>query len=328
MSNIDLVWLNQTNNTESNFVVSPFGYYKILYYLNHFSEGKQKEEIAKIVNQHKGDIENSSFGDKNYLFLKDVYQPILNQDSVSKIPKKQSLEIKGLNEAKNFDVGDISEDTIAIILNKLVFDQKWNDKFVNTTERFFNYRQESKDADFIHSESDFDYYEDSEIEILRVNFENDYYINIFLPKGSLNYLFFDGIEKQLKKSDRLTYQNISAYIPKFKFDYDLDLIPTTKSLGIHKIFDFSKDWNLVDFSKLKSEALLKVSQIEQKSKIILDDIGTKAESTTFSFIATTGCLYMSYAGPAKKVIVDRPFAFTVNHKECSIPLFLGCVKEI
>jgi hypothetical protein len=56
MSNIDTIWLTQTNKTESNFLVSPFGYYKILYYLSHFSENEQKEEITKTISDYKSDF--------------------------------------------------------------------------------------------------------------------------------------------------------------------------------------------------------------------------------------------------------------------------------
>ena len=93
-----------------------------------------------------------------------------------------------------------------------------------------------------------------------------------------------------------------------------------KAFGLSEIFDE----NAADFWGI-SQVALHVSDILQKTKLELDENGTKAAAVTM--IATDCTAAMPVEREKKEVTLDRPFAFTIYDSAEHQIIFLGKVTD-
>ncbi len=106
-------------------------------------------------------------------------------------------------------------------------------------------------------------------------------------------------------------------LPKFRFEYDVDLAQPLSDLGIGIAFDPSR----ADFSGLAADRLA-VSMIKHKTFVELNEAGTEAA-------AVTGASMAGGAPPAEEtqVIVDRPFFVAIRDDRTGALLFLGSIVD-
>ncbi|MEG0825779.1 MAG: serpin family protein, partial [Oscillospiraceae bacterium] len=85
------------------------------------------------------------------------------------------------------------------------------------------------------------------------------------------------------------------------------------------------DANRADFSGLGTcrEGNLFISQVLHKTKITLDEKGTKAGAVTAVEMRCGAA-----AVEPKQVILDRPFYFMIVDSALSLPLFMGTVNSL
>jgi len=120
--------------------------------------------------------------------------------------------------------------------------------------------------------------------------------------------------------------------PPFKVESHFrELVQLTQGAGVKSVFEYSKDWELVDWGKLRDEAKIKVETIIQKASIDFTKKGTEAAAATNIVIGVTGCCsFTSYTPPpVKHIIADKPFLFVLARpQEPDKPLFVGVVNEV
>ena len=78
-----------------------------------------------------------------------------------------------------------------------------------------------------------------------------------------------------------------------------------------------------DFSGIASD--LKISNINHKAKIEVDEEGSRAAAVTEETMELTSMLE---EGPETNFTVDRPFIFTIRDKENGVILFMGRVNNL
>ena len=109
-------------------------------------------------------------------------------------------------------------------------------------------------------------------------------------------------------------------LPRFEYEYDLDLIPPLTNLGMGNAFDPAK----ADFSAMceaPEDVPVYIGMASHKTFMSVDEEGTEAGAATY--IAVVGS-----AAPQNVVEItfDRPFLFAVvNDADPSLVLFLGSV---
>ena len=108
-------------------------------------------------------------------------------------------------------------------------------------------------------------------------------------------------------------------MPKFEFDTSFALKDALTAAGLGDVFDEGK----ADFSGI-SDMPLFVSEILQKTRIELDEYGTKAAAVTA--VAMAGGA-MPQPKELKTVELNRPFAFLIYDKNKDQILFMGKVME-
>lgn len=115
-------------------------------------------------------------------------------------------------------------------------------------------------------------------------------------------------------TELLHMKKVRLLIPKFTADAEVDLEAPLSALGIRNMFSHDK----ADFRHLSAEPVY-VSKALQKSKIVVNEDGTKATA------GTTAILLARSSPPW--VIVDRPFLFLIRHNQTGTILFMGQINQ-
>jgi serpin B len=120
---------------------------------------------------------------------------------------------------------------------------------------------------------------------------------------------------QARLPGSFTELQVEVAVPKWDFDFSIDLKATLAKLGVTAAFGAGADFDGIAPGLFISDAV-------HKANITVDEYGTEAA-------AVTG-LAMMMSGPPPtqaKFIADRPFAFAIVGGEDRIPLFIGRVSD-
>ncbi|PZV19390.1 MAG: proteinase inhibitor I4 serpin, partial [Leptolyngbya sp.] len=109
-------------------------------------------------------------------------------------------------------------------------------------------------------------------------------------------------------------------LPKFQFDYEADLIPALKALGMGIAFEPGQ----ADFSGL-TELEAFISQVRHKTFIEVNEAGTEAAASTSIGIMPTS-MPMPPADPFE-MVVDRPFVAAIRDRNTGVLLFVGAIVD-
>ncbi|KAG0435005.1 hypothetical protein HPB47_018738 [Ixodes persulcatus] len=121
------------------------------------------------------------------------------------------------------------------------------------------------------------------------------------------------VESIEKIQGSLKEETVKIQLPKFDLKTEYGLVPALKKLGVRSIFSEA------DLSGITGDAGLRVSEVEHKAAIEVNEEGTVAGGATVVKIVRR--IPYSFA-------VDRPFLFYIREKATSRVLFLGEVHEL
>jgi serpin B len=110
---------------------------------------------------------------------------------------------------------------------------------------------------------------------------------------------------------------VSAGLPKFKYDFELTMNDILFDMGIKDAF------NSADFSKMSDQNLY-IGEVKHKTYIAVDEKGTKAGAVSSVRMDKASA---SITGP-KSVILDRPFVYAIVDSSTSLPMFMGSVMYL
>ena len=117
---------------------------------------------------------------------------------------------------------------------------------------------------------------------------------------------------------------ITGFIPKFKFEYDLDLIKDLKKLGITDVFEPSKS----NLSNLSTEKGIFINDAKHKANIEFTQDGIKASAASIMGGAGAGGSFdYFYDVPVEEIDLtfDKPYMFIIRDKKSGEVWFSGTV---
>ena len=117
---------------------------------------------------------------------------------------------------------------------------------------------------------------------------------------------------------------ITGFIPKFKFDYDLDLIKDLKELGITDVFEPSK----ANLSKISTEKGMYINDAKHKANIEFTQDGIKASAASIMGGAGAGGSFdYLFDVPVEEIDLtfDKPYMFIIRDKKSGEVWFTGTV---
>ena len=302
-------------------------------YLNYVNENLKlnvsvKYYLANSIWFKKNDMNmKEDFLKRNVdYFSSQIFKAPFNNSTVSAI---NGWVYKNTDKTISKIVDKLDSGSAAVILNAVVFEGEWSEKYDDATKLPFKYENgTTKKVDMLCGK------EDAYINVNGADgFVKPYkggrvsFVGLETPKG----MTVDNFVSSLKGSDFVeAFNNISyeydvyTKMPKFKYDYDTSLVEAFKSLGMKDAFD-KYNANFNGMAYLKPGENLKIDEIRHKTHIELDENGTKATAATaVSIFKLTG---MPVEKESVEVDLDHPFVYAIID-EYGTPLFIGVLKTV
>lgn len=358
-SELDYSFLRLENEVE-NKIYSPLSIKYALKMLEEGANGNTKQQIqdlTKKLNLTKyNDIDNV-LSLANCVYIRDKYKDSVKESFISTLEKKYNaetkydsfetarninnwIEDKTLGIIKNMLSDEIVQDpnTEMILINALAIDMKWNMGFFgeNTQEKDFTLANGSKSKVSMMmketSSSDVSYYKNKKITALTMDLEkyDDTQLEFIaiMPNNNLqdyaNSFTSDELDKISKNlisaSDKK--DGVRIFIPRFSFEYDLELKKDLQRLGVKDAFTMA-----ADFTNMTNDAAeLYVSEALHKAHIDFTEKGIKAAAVTAMVVSAKGVITTEEKNP-EEVKIDKPFLFVIRDKANGEIWFVGTVYE-
>ena len=163
------------------------------------------------------------------------------------------------------------------------------------------------------------YYENDAATAFGKSYANGLEFIGILPKNEDDFTLDSLDIKDLLKSEP-EYDEVYCKMPKLNFETTAELSDILSNMGLKNIFS-----NKADFSGISNEKL-KVGSVLQKTKLELDENGTKAAAVTS--ISMEKCSLASPDPIVKNVDLTRPFAFLIYDSTNDEVLFMGKVMTL
>ncbi|MDD2798299.1 MAG: serpin family protein [Bacteroidales bacterium] len=226
-------------------------------------------------------------------------------------------------------VEKLSSDDVMLLINAVYFKSDWKTKFnAALTEKASFVKDDASviQVDLMSSSKmEAWHYYDNDIQLLDIPFGNGgYYFSVIMPQGTQTLDDFitnftnDKLQSILSLEPKTTddIQTIQLKMPKFKFDYEHNMVANLQLMGMNRAFT-----DLAELSNLFVDPMnLMVSDVKQKAFIQIDEKGGEAAAVTSITVGVTS------AGP-DFFTVDRPFLFLIREKNSNSILFIGKVHE-
>lgn len=223
-------------------------------------------------------------------------------------------------------IDDIDPDAVMYLINTVLFDAEWENIYKKDEVRdgtFTALDGTKRTASMMYSAEHL-YLDDGKAIGFIKPYRNGYSFVALLPNEDIS--LSDYAASMTGKSFADTIKNaedvpVEAAMPKFSYDYDIEMSGALKALGMTLPFDPEK----ADFSALGyyESGNIFISRVLHKAYITVDEKGTKAGAATAADIKVT-----SDIGGLYSVTLDRPFVYAVIDDAYGLPVFIGAVTDI
>ena len=256
-----------------------------------FTRFKPLENFLKMIGEYKAQLDE----------LKDANQvnKWCSDATHNKIPKI---------------IDKINQNDKMVLINAIYFKGIWQqtfDKNLTKIDTFMNLNKQPKKVSFMNNTKKYDYFEDANIQAISLNYQKDNLkALIILPKKKTdinNYIKNFTSEKYHIIIKELINKKVILSLPKFEINFSSELSSNFQSLGMKEAFTKN-----ADFSAMKKEKDIFISQIIHKTFIKVDEKGTEAAAATAVVMRCMGALPQD---PIPIMKVDHPFLFIIGNND-------------
>lgn len=221
----------------------------------------------------------------------------------------------------------IDPSAVMYLVNAVCFDAEWREKYTESAIRDDVFTAEdgsSHKAQFMYSEESVYLEDELATGFMKYYKEGGYAFVGILPQEGLTVEKYVASLNGKKLYDFVTNkrgETVKAAIPKFEYDYDIELTEVLKVMGMPDAFNPSK----ADFTGLGSSTKgnICINSVLHKTFISVDENGTKAAGVT---VVAPGA--ESEPSEPKVVYLDRPFVYMILDTMTCTPLFIGTVVDL
>ena len=254
----------------------------------------------------------------------------LNPKTVPRI--NNWVESKTENKIKDLLApNDVNRDTLLILINAIYFKDKWEipfKKHLTKKQDFYLTDGTAKKVPMMSNTDDFLYFESPECQAIQLPYsDNRLKMAIFLPakSSSLKEFMKDFSEKDWEKYiTRFRMKKGNVVLPKFKIEFKTNLNEILSNLGMPVAFD-KKHADFRNMCELKPDENICINKVIHQTFIEVDEKGTEAAAATA--VVMMRCTSMAPLGQPFRMIIDRPFFFTIYDSRSKAILFMGTVVE-
>lgn len=221
-------------------------------------------------------------------------------------------------------VDSLRPDDVLFLINAIYFKGTWSQTFDAklTEEKPFSLGDgKTKQVPLMQQKGEYVYYQNEEFQAVSLPYGNRRLsMYIFLPRENssldafLGNLNADNWQQWVQKFRR---EEGRIEIPRFKLEYEAELTPALKALGINKAFTGNSD-----FSNMTKASVL-ISAVKHKTFVEVNEEGTEAAAATSIGIRATS------VRPSQpfNMVVNRPFFAAIRDNETGEILFMGAIVE-
>lgn len=217
----------------------------------------------------------------------------------------------------------IEPEHIMFLINALAFDASWAVPYEEDAvceEDFRTADGKTVTADFMHSEEGIYISDENAAGFIKSYAGGNYSFAAVLPNEDITLTDYvknmtGSTVKQLLYSR--SGDDVEAAMPKFTFDYDIQLKKPLQNMGMPTAFIYGQ----ADFTKLNAVPGTFIDFVLHKTHIEVDEKGTKAAAATVVGLAD------ECAPETRTVTLDRPFLFMIFDNNTNLPVFIGCVYD-
>lgn len=345
-------------NAGHNLIYSPLSIKYALNMLGDGASGNTKTQIRKVIGDEKlsayENIDNV-LSLANAIYVRDTFSSSVKKSYINDMSNKYNAEIKfdsfesankinkwieneTFGKIKNMlsDNAVTNPNSKMILINALAIDMEWEESFdIEDTggEKFYLENGENIDATTMKKLFEYEnvsYYKDSSVTALSMNldeYDNQQFefIAIMPNKDLSKYIekfeikdLENIVSKMVPASE--TEDGIDVSIPKFSYEYDLELKKDLIELGITDAFDaFS-----ADFDNMSEDEQLFVGDALHKANIEFSEDGIKAAAVTV--FAMTDGMAPYYPNPIE-IKINKPFIYFIRDKKTGEVWFVGSVYK-
>ncbi len=221
---------------------------------------------------------------------------------------------------------EISEDSLMYLINAIVFDAEWDVKYSKDSIHKGLFTEDdgtTKEVDFMQS-TEYAYYELNNAVGFKKDYKNGKYSFVaLLPNEEIGVnelissLSYEEIMNMLNSPDYS--RDVIAKMPKFSYEYSLEMNSVLSSLGMERAFSESK----AEFDKIgQAGGNIFIGSVLHKTFISVDEAGTKAGAATLVEVKDE-CERNEI-----KIVLDRPFMYMIVDNETGLPIFIGTLTSV
>lgn len=223
-------------------------------------------------------------------------------------------------------IDNIDSDAVMYLINTVLFDAEWENIYKKDEIRdgTFTALDSTKRTVSMMYSAEQRYLDDGKATGFIKPYKNGYSFAALLPNEDIS--LSDYAASMSGKAFVDTVKNardvpVETAIPKFSYDYDIEMSSALKALGMTLPFEAAE----ADFSALghSDSSNIFISRILHKAYIAVDEKGTKAGAAT-----AVETKLMSDTVGIYRVTLDRPFVYTIIDDATGLPVFIGAVTDI
>ena len=295
---------------------------------------KENSQVLNVGNFLYNHLEYEILADyketlKNNFNAEAIELDFKSNESVKKINNDVSVATKG----KITDLIDsIDPSTRLILVNAVYFKGLWKSQFkkYSTEKSRFNLSKGDHievEMMFQNKEFRFAYDDKLKFKALEMDYQDsNTSMLLLLPDEEIP---IEDLESKLNveilnelMNKKMQEHEVNVYLPRFKLESEIALIPSLKQLGLNYMFNSEH----ANFEGITNKDKLYVSDVIQKAVIEVNEEGTEAAAATAVMMALCASLPI----PPKEFRANRPFMFMLlskyqNNKH--LILFMGAVKH-
>lgn len=218
-------------------------------------------------------------------------------------------------------IDELDSSFVMFLMNAIAFDAKWEKAYSENDikkEQFTDINNETKLVDMMYSTENKYIKTDNAIGFIKNYSGNKYSFVALLPDKNINIndyvatLNTNDIISAIKNAENT---DVSVNIPKFTYEYDINMNNALKDMGIVQAFYMDS----ADFSNITNYPIY-IGSVLHKTFISVDEKGTKAAAVT--------AVIMDNGVVGYTVKLDRPFVYMIVDNTNSLPIFMGTVMTI
>lgn len=326
-----------SGNNQKSAMVSGFSAYSCLSSAAKYIRGNSKEQINNAL----GVIDTDALDYfKTHMPIETGTLFLIDDDTVLNAAKSDDFVFRDLQSGDIVDYVNtftaekthnlvpqlismpFSSDCRAVVLDTLYFKGSWEHEFPKeaTKKQTFHGLSGDVETDFMHTTHDYGVNVDDSIIELRYK-NSDLVMDIcYDTNGSAADAFDKYVSNLDSLNSGLDYSyDVNLAMPKFETESNMSVVEAYESLGMTDMFNPACS---EDFSMLADD--IYISDIKQKTKIIVDEEGTEAAAVTM--IAMSDSCAVSES-KVLDIIIDKPFAYAIRDRKTNIILFAGYVND-